>query len=175
MDNMSWFGQYCDNAERTDQLVGHRKHVELLAAGLFGEVGSVLAELKKEERETLAYPSYRNRLKEELGDVLWYLTRLTALLSPSLLGNLPAATENDTPQQEDPLTAALVLGGIAADLFNALRRDAGATTDQLRETWKALLQVVVKTKLDLSDVAETNLEKTQSRWPEHLYVSVTCN
>lgn len=167
MDKMPWFAQYCEDAERTDQLVGKQNHVELLAAGLFGEVGSVLAELKKERRETLAYPAYRNRLKEELGDALWYLTRLTALLCPSLLGNMPTATGNDTLQQDAPLAAALALGGAGANLFNALRRDANTATDQLRETWMALLQVVAKTELDLGDVAQMNLEKIQSRWPEN--------
>lgn len=167
MDNVSWFTQYCENAEKTDQLVEHRNHVELLAAGLFGELGSVLAELKKKKRETLAYPAYRNRLKEELGDALWYLTRLTALLYPSLLENLPTATESDTSEQEDPLTAALALGGAGADLFNAIRQDTSIVMDQLRETWMALLQVVAKRNLDLSDVAKMNLEKIQSRWPEN--------
>lgn len=162
---MSCFTDYCKATERTDQLSGKQNHVELLAAGLFGEIGSVLAELKKEERETLAYPAYRNRLEEEIGDVLWYLTRLTSILCPSLLENLPTATGSDTPRLDSPLRVALALGSAGADLFNAIRRNAHATIDELRETWIALLQVVARTNLDLGDVARMNLEKTQSRWP----------
>ena len=62
---MLWFIDYCNDAEKTDQLTGHPDHVALLAAGLFGETGSILAELKKTKRETEAYPFYRDRLMEE--------------------------------------------------------------------------------------------------------------
>ena len=70
---MPWLTDYCNDAQQTDRLAGRSDHVDLLATGLFGETGSVLAELKKAERETAAYPSYRNRLVEEIGDLLWYL------------------------------------------------------------------------------------------------------
>ena len=76
---MSWLTEYSDAAVRTDRLVGRPNHSEILVAGLFGEAGSVLAELKKEDRETQAYPAYRNRLVEELGDLLWYLVRFSTV------------------------------------------------------------------------------------------------
>ena len=44
---MSWLIEYSKAAQRTDQLIGKPNHALLLAAGLFGEAGSVLAELKK--------------------------------------------------------------------------------------------------------------------------------
>ena len=80
---MSWFADYCEEAAQTDRLSGDRNHVTLLATGLFGETGSVLAELKKTVRERGAYPSYQNRLMEEIGDLLWYFARLVAVLVPS--------------------------------------------------------------------------------------------
>ena len=55
---MSWLAEYSNSAERTDQLVGSPDHAELLAVGLFGEVGSVFSEMKKEGREMQAYPAY---------------------------------------------------------------------------------------------------------------------
>lgn len=64
---MSWIVEYCRDAEETDRLSGHGNHAALLAAGLFGEAGSVLAELKEAQRETGAYPFHRNRLMEEMG------------------------------------------------------------------------------------------------------------
>ena len=80
---MSWLTDYCNNAEQTDRLAGRPNHVALLATGLFGETGSVLTELKKAQRETAAYPSYRNRLVEEIGDLLWYFARLVTILASS--------------------------------------------------------------------------------------------
>lgn len=40
--------------------------------GLFGEVGSLLSELKKKQRDEDSYISYHDSVLEELGDVLWY-------------------------------------------------------------------------------------------------------
>ena len=80
---MSWFADYCEEAAQTDQLSRDGNHVALLATGLFGEAGSVLAELKKTVRERGAYPSYQNRLMEEIGDLLWYFARLVSVLAPS--------------------------------------------------------------------------------------------
>ena len=45
-----------------------------------GEVGSVLAEIKKEGRHRDAYPAYRRKLLEEVGDFLWYYIRLVTIL-----------------------------------------------------------------------------------------------
>ena len=56
---MSWLTEYRDAAKRTDQLVEKSDHAELLAAGLFGEAGSVFAEIKKKGREMQAYPAYQ--------------------------------------------------------------------------------------------------------------------
>ena len=164
---MSWLADYCKAAKGTDQLAKELNHIELLKAGLFGEVGSVLAELKKEKRETAAYPAYRNRLEEEIGDALWYLVRLTAVLSPSFLENLPGTTEDEAPQQASPLTTALALGRAGVCLPDALQRDTHPVTEQLRETWTALFRVAAKQNLNLRHVAEKNLEKIRSRWPEN--------
>lgn len=163
---MSWFIDYHKAAERTDRLVGKSNYIELLGAGLFGEVGSILAELKKEERETSAYPTYRNRLKEELGDALWYLTRITAALCPSLLEDVFAANESEAPQQDTPMKVTLALGRTVGNLLDAPEWDTRTVMDQLQETWLALGQVATRTGLDLRHVAKMNIEKIQSRWPE---------
>ena len=105
---MSWFAEYCNDAERTDRLVGHHDHVALLAAGLFGETGSVLAELKKTERETGAYPFYRHRLIEEIGDLLWYFARLVTILAPSEVRKLDELAERSMRWRNDLLVLAKV-------------------------------------------------------------------
>ena len=163
---MSGFTNYCKAARKTDRLFEKPNHIELLGAGLFGEIGSVLAELKKEKRETSGYPAYQNRLEEELGDTLWYLARLTDVLCPSLLEDLPAVTEGETSQQDSSLAAALALGRVGGSLLDALQQDSRIAMEQLREIWMALFRVAAEQKLDLCHVAEQNLEKIRSRWPE---------
>lgn len=44
--------------------------------GLFGEIGSLLSELKKKQRDAASYYGYEESVVEELGDVLWYFSNL---------------------------------------------------------------------------------------------------
>jgi NTP pyrophosphatase (non-canonical NTP hydrolase) len=50
--------------------------LETSIMGLFGEVGSLLAVLKKKRRDGAAYATYDAAILEELGDVLWYFTSI---------------------------------------------------------------------------------------------------
>jgi NTP pyrophosphatase (non-canonical NTP hydrolase) len=61
--------EYQDQAAATDE----KKRVQISAYGLVSEVGSVLGTLKKRVRHGGIYPSFRDDLREELGDTLWYL------------------------------------------------------------------------------------------------------
>lgn len=62
-------------ASRTDQFEEDPVSIDQLRYGFFGEVGSLLAAVKKFKRDTAA-PSERESAEEELGDALWYLTAL---------------------------------------------------------------------------------------------------
>jgi len=44
--------------------------------GIIGEAGSVLTELKKKLRDGEGYAAFNDKLKEELGDVLWYVSTI---------------------------------------------------------------------------------------------------
>lgn len=165
---MSWLTDYCKAAERTDRLSGRCDHVTLLAAGLFGESGSVLAELKKIERETGAYPSDRNRLTEEIGDVLWYLVRLVSILAPSVVQDLDILDESTPrPSRADAMNEALRLGGAAGDFLSGLQegRPDRSSALKLRKVWHALLGLASAARIEISEAAQQNLQKTQSRWP----------
>ena len=164
---MSWLTEYSNAAERTDQLIGKPNHALLLAAGLFGEAGSVLAELKKERRETDAYPAYRNRLIEEIGDGLWYLARLSAVLDPSMMQGLDKRAQAKSQQNGDSLTEAVTLGVAAGQLLGALENHGAIDAiERLRPTWDALFRVIEGSGIELREAAQMNLSKTQSRWPE---------
>ena len=164
---MPWLIDYCRDAERTDRLVGRRNHIGLLAAGLFGEAGSVLTELKKSERETAAYPSYRNRLVEEIGDLLWYFARLVTVLAPSEMQKLDdLAARTMRPGNADAMNEALHLGGAAGALLATLQQETeNVAASQLRTILRALLRVASAVHVDMQEAAQANLEKTQSRWP----------
>ena len=84
-----WLHEFAATAAKTDSFTGKPDHAALLAAGLIGEAGSVVSELKKARRERDAYPVYRERMVEEVGDFLWYFVRLAAVVAPDLLEELP--------------------------------------------------------------------------------------
>lgn len=44
--------------------------------GLAGEVGTLTTELKKRERDALGYLGFRDQVRDELGDLLWYVAAL---------------------------------------------------------------------------------------------------
>lgn len=61
-----------------------KKHFILGYLGLAGEAGTVLTTLKKLLRDGEGFGSFNNKLKEELGDVLWYIASIATHNSISL-------------------------------------------------------------------------------------------
>ncbi|MNU46046.1 MazG nucleotide pyrophosphohydrolase domain protein [compost metagenome] len=72
------FKNYQQEASKTIQDYVKVKETSALIPflGLIGEAGSVISELKKSLRDGEAYTNYNNKLKEELGDVLWYVSTI---------------------------------------------------------------------------------------------------
>ena len=150
--------------------------------GLFGEVGSLLAEAKKKQRDSLNYEDFRDVMMEEFGDALWYFSNLASRTERSL-----DSLEKDIPRKKrgeslpgggsrtagssDELQAALIrLAGEVGVLVNQF----GVEADSLRETtitnhlpkvFSALMQAAHVGGIDLREAAEKNLAKIKDRWP----------
>lgn len=164
---MNWLLEFAAAAEKTDTLVRERDHKELLASGLLGEIGGVLAEFKKKKREGSAYPLYEERLADELGDALWYFVRLSDVGAPGLLQTLaldtPGEAGNAVHISPAPI---LALGASAGRTLEAIYR---ANWESLRvalhETWHCLRGVAAVALVDLADASRQNRKKIESRWP----------
>lgn len=65
---------YQDQAGETDVLTAGDELLPLL--GLAGEVGQLIAEYKKRQRDKVGYRAFRDEVREELGDILWYAAAL---------------------------------------------------------------------------------------------------
>jgi NTP pyrophosphatase (non-canonical NTP hydrolase) len=65
---------YMQAISLTDKLPHDDFHSVLM--GLFGEVGSVMATVKKTRREKEAYAGFQIAVEEEFGDTLWYFSAL---------------------------------------------------------------------------------------------------
>ena len=76
------FNEYQQLANRTDQQPGseaihdHRQLMLVPLMGLAGEVGELLAEHKKWLRDGQSYTLFPERVTEELGDLMWYLSNV---------------------------------------------------------------------------------------------------
>ena len=75
MSHIDCFPEYIDLNEQTDTLP--EDDISPILFGIFGEVGSLMAAVKKSRREGIVYTEYANAVKEELGDILWYFTALS--------------------------------------------------------------------------------------------------
>ncbi len=77
--------QYQDEAIKTEQKPKVESGGEVLPfLGLAGETGELLNEYKKYLRDGSGRARFRDRLKEELGDLLWYLADAAAKFDLSL-------------------------------------------------------------------------------------------
>jgi NTP pyrophosphatase (non-canonical NTP hydrolase) len=167
-------------------------HFALL--GLFGEVGSVLSELKKKQRDQDSYFTYRTSVMEEFGDVLWYFANVASRAGLKLaaigqrafraLGDwdrpapngsvcfeeLQAGIELSGPLVNDTAEAGLIgLAGKVGRLLDdvALGRIDGnrdALSAHLVEIFRALIQAANDAGISLADCARKNLDKTSGRW-----------
>jgi NTP pyrophosphatase (non-canonical NTP hydrolase) len=74
------FDSYQDEAHKTDET----KKSTVSLYGLSGEVGSVFSLFKKRVRDNLPFQKFQEQLKEELGDLLWYISSLASIHRLSL-------------------------------------------------------------------------------------------
>lgn len=74
------FETYQDQAKQTIQTYpgGDTVQATVPFLGIVGEVGSVISELKKRYRDGENYKQFQENLKEELGDVLWYISTIAS-------------------------------------------------------------------------------------------------
>ena len=172
-DESAWLLEFAALAARTDKFNDRADHAALLAAGLIGEAGSVVSELMKKRREREAYPVYRERMVEEIGDFLWYFVRLVAVVAPGLIEQLPLPDKAERPTTDgDPLTGHLDFGAAVGEVLAAVSTSKNDDMRKgLRRTWTLLTVISRNAGVCLRDAAERNTAKTRSRWPdERAYV-----
>jgi NTP pyrophosphatase (non-canonical NTP hydrolase) len=79
------FHHYQQEASKTDQVAGlEEQNIVVPLLGLAGEAGSLLTEYKKHFRDGDAYRIFKERIAEELGDVLWYMANIATKAGLSL-------------------------------------------------------------------------------------------
>lgn len=151
--------------------------------GLFGEVGSAMTASKKYRREKKAYTGYKEALKEEFGDTLWYFTALcrrlnislesvfcsiielpnTKILSASNHGNAPIAQSISFSDVLLPDAELLELGCIAGKLLHA-SKDKSSIREILTEFAHVYIKAIQSSDLSFAKIIQGNLSKTRDRF-----------
>jgi len=79
------FDDYQSLAGQTDQFgSGEARGESISLFGLIGELGSLFTCFKKRLRDRHSYLSFKDDVKNEMGDILWYLANLASKYSLSL-------------------------------------------------------------------------------------------
>jgi NTP pyrophosphatase (non-canonical NTP hydrolase) len=106
------FDNYQKEALRTDRVPardGADDATPLIVPmlGLAGETGQLLSEYKKHLRDGEAHRLFKERVSEELGDLLWYIANVASKFSLSLsdiaTANLAKVRERCAGERTDPL------------------------------------------------------------------------
>jgi NTP pyrophosphatase (non-canonical NTP hydrolase) len=188
-------GEYQTQAAKTDRNPKQgAAGIDFALLGLFGEVGSVLSEIKKKQRDQDSYFAYRTSVTEEFGDVLWYFANVASRANLKLTGigqrafraladwdkpsangsisfeELQAGVEFSGPLANDTAEAGLI--GLAGKVGRLLDDVASGRIDgnrdalsaHLVEIFRALIRAANDSGISLSDCARRNLEKTAGRW-----------
>jgi NTP pyrophosphatase (non-canonical NTP hydrolase) len=179
--------EYMSRVEPTDKFASVDMQPILL--GLFGEVGSIMATVKKLHREKEVYAGYRNAVEEEFGDALWYFAALCRRLGYRLdevLSEAASGDEYSTQVAANDLvngpvsriavptitleldSALLALGKAVVALFESAesRSKAQAT---LVEFARLYIQTLKVARISFAEVVRKNIAKTVGRFVAPVY------
>ena len=104
------FDSYQKKALRTDQVPDGDDAASLIVPmlGLAGETGQLLSEYKKHVRDGDAHRLFKERVSEELGDLLWYIANVASkfdlTLSEIASANLAKVKQRWASERGNPLT-----------------------------------------------------------------------
>lgn len=123
--------------------------------GLFGEVGSLLSEVKKKQRDQIFYRAYASAVTEELGDVLWYFNLVSARSGVPLadvVTNLAAEEDVWHSATGEPLT------------FQALQPPVLTTAQTPSSAFEAtLIELAAQVGLLMADQVEQGVQRDRRR------------
>jgi NTP pyrophosphatase (non-canonical NTP hydrolase) len=185
---------YQKQALLTDQRPSGGGDLAFPLLGVFGETGSLLSEVKKKQRDPVAYVGYQDTVVEELGDVLWYISALAARAqigldelavnldrtlanwqasgSPTIVFEAVEAQVTDVAASPSPAFERTLLAlagevGLLMTDHNAgrLERNRSALKGRLVAVLRALRSAAHEAGVTLEVAARANLTKIFDRWP----------
>ena len=151
--------------------------------GLYGEVGGIMATVKKHVRDKSAYPGFKKAAEEEFGDTLWYLAAICRRMNVPLdeifgeaanhgnFKNVGAASdiaEGAMAYIAVPIAAPASLDTTLVRLGQSAAALLGSTParTELVAFARAYLDAIHAAELAFSEVARSNLRKARGAFLE---------
>lgn len=151
--------------------------------GLYGEVGGIMATVKKHVRDKSAYPGFKKAAEEEFGDTLWYLAAICRRMNVPLdeifgeaanhgnFKNVGAASdiaEGAMAYIAVPIAAPASLDTTLVRLGQSAAALLGNTParNELVAFVRAYLDAIHAAELAFSEVARSNLRKARGAFLE---------
>lgn len=163
-----------DRRPETDRL-------RIAVLGVFGELGSLMSEIKKGAREGPSYTSFRETVVEEAGDLLWYFAALSLTLDWPFSRLLSAAFGREIADDDqfaliETYMDELAIGGHDPWLFAGARAgalaeqaetasDSSALFDLAASALRATLFALRSAETGLEAPVLSNIGKSLSRFP----------
>lgn len=163
--------------------------------GLYGEVGSLMAALKKKQRDADSFAGYAESVLEEFGDVLWYFTNIAArtklplpLLAQRVFrevddwdevgetefatfGDIQPHRERTGPVSDEQFEHGVIaLAGKVGRLLDDVASDRveknrDVLSSHMVEIFRALIRAANDADISLEQAVRYNVSKVTSRWP----------
>jgi|LUMJ01.1.fsa_nt_gb NTP pyrophosphatase (non-canonical NTP hydrolase) len=160
---------YQEEATRTVRINWENPHgPDIAILGAIGELGSIASVLKKQQRDQKAYADFELHLKEEIGDILWYVTTIASRLNIPILA-WPAVDIKENINRFDVVYSLMEQiqhlknqKELLISRLNSAREFEHVITNILTDLQK--LSISVNTKLER--VAFENITKTLGYWGE---------
>ncbi len=167
--SLTVFSDYTRKIGATDRLPDDDLTPVLM--GLFGEVGGILAAIKKHVRDKASYPEYKEAVEEEFGDALWYFAALCRRLGVRMESIVDQASDQEIRSVERGGRGSVLedtlldLGTSTGALLRINAHDSQAR-DELRKFWFRYTAALAAADMDLRAVATRNLCKASGRFLE---------
>lgn len=179
---------YASRALLSNRFTQSDDDIEKLRFGLFGEVGGILAGVKKASRDRLGV-ALNKAIAEEVGDALWYLFALSRSLNFDVeaiaahaLNHVREHARVNAPKPQGLIsfrhldsafqTTSSPEAGLQASVLSRMAQSAARLTIPSAEDEQAcgallgdLAMVCGAFDDALEDIARANLAKTHNRWP----------
>ncbi|MCA8834080.1 MAG: nucleoside triphosphate pyrophosphohydrolase family protein [Proteobacteria bacterium] len=157
-------------ADSTDRFA--QDDIQSILLGLFGEVGSIMAALKKLKRDGTDFSIYKEAVVEELGDAFWYFTALTKRYELSILDMVPDSVKNNINTQRfdsrgletaeniaNTSKALIKLGQKTSSIIGIKNADKSEHHQILSTFAIAFFELISHAEVDFKDVLKTNSDK----------------